>query len=355
MKCMTVVGTRPEFVQIAPLTKALRRQGHTEILVNTGQHYDSNMAEVFFEELDLPRPDVDLGAGSGSHAEQTGQIMIRIEGLMLEHTPDWVIVYGDTNSTVAGALTAAKLHIPVVHIEAGLRSFDRKMPEEINRVVTDHLSSILFAPTQAAIDNLQREGITEGVYNVGDVRTDVVLNTAERARPRQAALLESLGIDSDFALATIHRASNTDDEARLRAIVRSFDSARLPLVLPMHPRLRKMTDQYGLHFGPNVHTTEPLGFLDLIALLDACSIVVTDSGGLQKEAYMLRRPTVTVRDTTEWIETVDAGWNRLTEPDAFAEAVTAALAPPPAEHPDFYGSAGVSERMVTTLAQQNGG
>lgn len=355
MKVMTVVGTRPEFIQIAPLTQSLRRRGHTEILVNTGQHYDDNMSLVFFRELDLPQPEISLGVGSGSHAEQTGQMMIALEPLVVREKPDFIVVYGDTNSTIAGALVAAKLHIPIVHVEAGLRSFDRRMPEEINRVLTDHISTILFSPTQAAVDNLKNEGITEGVYNVGDVRVDVVTGIVPRARERQPALFASAGLQAGepFALATIHRASNTDDETRLRQIVETFSTAEIPVLLPVHPRLRKMLDTFGLSFSDNVRTVEPLGFLDLIAALDACQIVITDSGGLQKEAYMLRRPAITVRDTTEWIETVEAGWNRLCEPepDAFKRAIAAARAEPPAEHPDFYGTIGVSDRMIDVLEQ----
>ncbi|MAS32553.1 MAG: UDP-N-acetylglucosamine 2-epimerase (non-hydrolyzing) [Anaerolineaceae bacterium] len=353
MKVMTVVGTRPEFIQIAPLTRSLRRRGHQEILVNTGQHYDDNMSRVFFRELDLPEPEISLGVGGGTHAEQTGQMMIALEPVMLREKPDFVVVYGDTNSTIAGALTAAKLHMPIVHVEAGLRSFDRNMPEEINRVLTDHISNILFSPTNVAVNNLKNEGVTSGVYNVGDVRTDVVLGIVPRARERQAALLESAGLQAGeaFALATIHRASNTDSETRLRQIVDSFGAAEIPVLLPVHPRLRKMLDTFGLAFNDNVRTVEPLGFLDLIAALDACEIVITDSGGLQKEAYMLRRPTITVRDTTEWIETVEAGWNRLCEPEpaAFLAAIQAARGDTPAEHPDFYGAEGVSDRMIDVL------
>lgn len=353
MHVLTVVGTRPEFIQIAPLTRALRRHGHREILVNTGQHYDDKMSQIFFRELDLPQPDVSLGVGSGSHAEQTGQMMIALEAVIVREKPDYVIVYGDTNSTIAGAITAAKLHYPIVHVEAGLRSFDRTMPEEINRVLTDHISNVLFAPTQVAQQNLKNEGITEGVYNVGDVRMDVVYSVVPHARERQAGLLANAGLKpgEPFALATIHRASNTDDEARLRKIVQAFSSAEIPVLLPVHPRLGKMLNTFNLAFNSNVRTVEPLGFLDLIAALDACEIVITDSGGLQKEAYMLRRPTITVRDTTEWIETVEAGWNRLCEPEDFRAAVAAARGPQPADHPEFYGAFGVSDRMVSVLEQ----
>ena len=353
MRVMTVVGARPEFIQTAPVSKAIRRRGHTEILVHTGQHYDVNMSHVFFADLDLPEPEVHLGVGSGSHAEQTGHMMVRLEVVMQREAPDWVLVYGDTNSTVAAALTAAKLCIPLAHVEAGLRSFDRAMPEEINRVVTDHLSDILFAPTVVAVDNLKREGLAAGVRNVGDVRVDVLLGLVERARDRQAPLLAPLELEqgTPFALGTIHRPVNTDDRENLGDIVEALNTLDLPVVLPVHPRLRKMMKTYDLHFGANVRATDPVGYLDMVALLDACTIVITDSGGLQKEAYMLRRPTVTVRDTTEWVETVEAGWNRLcdTAPAALKAAVAAALQSEPPEHPAFYGTFGVSERICTVL------
>lgn len=350
MKIMTIVGARPEFIQTAPVTQAIRRR-HTDILVHTGQHYDDNMSAVFFTELGIPEPDLNLGVGSGSHAEQTGQMLVKLEQAMLRERPDWVVVFGDTNSTIAGALAAAKIHIPVAHIEAGLRSYDRAMPEEINRVLTDHLSELLLAPTPAAVENLAKEGITEGVRLVGDVRVDVLLGMTERARARRDALfaVTRLQTGDRFALATIHRASNTDDRARLQAIVDAFNTLELPVVLPVHPRLRKMMAEFGLSFSGNVRAIDPVGFLDMVALLDACQIVITDSGGLQKEAYMLRRPCVTVRDTTEWVETVQCGWNRLTEPETFKAAVAEALAPPPAAHPDLYGAPGVGERIVDAL------
>ena len=350
MKIMNIVGARPEFIQTAPVTKAIRKR-HTEILVHTGQHYDDNMSAVFFSDLGIPAPELNLGVGGGSHASMTGQMLIKLEQAMQEVKPDWVLVFGDTNSTVAAALAAAKIHIPVAHIEAGLRSYDRKMPEEINRVMTDHLSTLLFPPTQVAVDNLKKEGITQGVHLVGDVRVDVVMDTVPRAKARQPALFADTKLKSGepFALATIHRASNTDDKQRLTDIVNAFNTLDLPVVLPVHPRLRKMMGEFGLSFTGNVRAIEPIGFLDMVALLDACTIVITDSGGLQKEAYMMKRPGVTVRDTTEWVETVNSGWNRLTEPDAFKAAVAEALRPPPAAHPDFYGSPGVCDRIVDAL------
>jgi UDP-GlcNAc3NAcA epimerase len=350
MKIFNVVGARPEFIQTAPVTRAIRRR-HTEILVHTGQHYDVNMSAVFFSDLGIPEPDMNLGVGGGTHAEMTGQMLIKLEQAMMEVRPDWVLVFGDTNSTIAAALAAAKIHIPVAHIEAGLRSYDRKMPEEINRVMTDHLSNLLLSPTQVAVDNLKKEGIINGVKLVGDVRVDVVMDTIPRARPRLADLFAQTNLQPGerFALATIHRASNTDDPTRLGEIVEAFNTLDIPVVLPVHPRLKKMMGEFGCQFSGNVRPIDPLGFVDMVALLDACTIVITDSGGLQKEAYMLRRPCVTVRGTTEWVETVHSGWNRLTEPADFKPAVTEALKPPPAEHPDFYGAPGVCERIVDAL------
>jgi UDP-GlcNAc3NAcA epimerase len=353
MKCVTIAGTRPEFIQTSRVSHVIRER-HTEIFVNTGQHYDDAMSRVFFRELEIPKPDFDLevGVAGAGHAVQTAQVMIKLEPLLLREKPDWVIVFGDTNSTIAAALTAAKLNLRIAHIEAGLRSFDRTMPEEINRVLTDHLSSLLLSPTAAAIKNLDNEGIEEGVVNVGDVRVDVLAAFAPKARARSPELLSRLGLapGAPFALATIHRASNTDDPKRLGAIVSAFGSLKIPVVLPVHPRLGKMLDQAKLAFGPNVRPCEPLGFLDLLALLDACAVVVTDSGGLQKEAYMMSRPCVTVRDTTEWVETIEAGWNRLIEPHVLGSAVDKALEAPPA-HPELYGAPGVSQRIVAALEQ----
>ncbi len=352
MRIMTVVGARPEFIQTAPVSKAIRKR-HTEILVHTGQHYDDNMSAVFFSDLGIPAPEINLEVGSGSHAQMTGQIMMKIEEAIRREKPDWVLVFGDTNSTIGAALAAAKIHVPVAHIEAGLRSYDRQMPEEVNRVMTDHLSNLLFPPTQAAVENLKKEGITEGVRLVGDVRVDVVLDTVPRARKEQERLFAQTGLKAGeaFALATIHRASNTDDRARIADIVYAFNTLDLPVVLPVHPRLKKMMGEFGLSFSGNVRAIEPIGFVDMVALLDACRIVITDSGGLQKEAYMLRRPGVTVRDTTEWVETVSSGWNRLTEPEYFKMAVAEALKPPPADHPDFYGAPGVCDRIVDALEE----
>jgi UDP-GlcNAc3NAcA epimerase len=357
MKVMTVVGTRPEFIQTAPVCKALRRQ-YTEILVHTGQHYDADMSDQFFAELGLPTPEYYLDARSGSHAQQTAAIMTAIEPLVLDEKPDWVLVYGDTNSTIGAALVAAKLNIPIAHVEAGLRSFDRTMPEEVNRIITDHLSNMLFAPTQAAVKNLHNEGITQGIRTVGDVRVDVLTDLAASARQRSTDLRASVGLGADeaFAIATIHRPANTDDATRLGQIVESFNTLGLPVVLPAHPRLRKMLTTHDLAFSDNVRLIPPAGFLDMVAWMDAAAIVVTDSGGLQKEAYILKRPTVTVRDTTEWIETIEAGWNRLCEPvpSELRAAVADARTNIPTEHPPFYGEYGVGERISAALKEALG-
>lgn len=351
MKILTVVGARPEFIQTAPVSRAIRAR-HQEVLVHTGQHYDDNMSAVFFEDLGIPKPEYHLGVSAGSHGKQTGATLEALENVMLEEKPDWVVVFGDTNSTVAAALAAAKLRIPLAHIEAGLRSFDRRMPEEVNRVVADHLSQVFFAPTKVAVENLAREGITTGVELVGDVRVDVVHQTLERARERQAEIRAraSLGEDERFCLATLHRPSNTDDPERLAAVLDALGLIEFPVVLPVHPRLNKMMDQFGLAFPANVRKIAPAGFLDMMALLDACSLVVTDSGGLQKEAYMAARPAITLRDTTEWVETIEAGWNRLSEPDreSFSRALDQAMSASPA-HPDLYGSPGVCDRIVDCL------
>jgi UDP-N-acetylglucosamine 2-epimerase len=355
MRVMTIVGTRPEFIQTAPFSRRARERGVKEVFVHTGQHYDANMSDVFFEDLNLPMPDLWLGVGGGSHATQTGEILMGLERAMVTHAPDWVVVYGDTNSTVAAAMAAAKLHLPIAHIEAGLRSFDRAMPEEINRVVTDHVADLLLAPTQAAMENLAREGLSARAVLTGDVRVDLLSDLQPRIEARWPALAARLGLPEDgpFALATIHRASNTDDPAALRGIVEAINHLPLLVILPVHPRLRKMLVQFNLDFSHSVTAVEPLGYLDMLAALHACSLVITDSGGLQKEAYMLRRPTVTVRTTTEWIETVEVGWNRLagTVPETIWSAVREALQPPPSCHPNFYGTPGVCDRILDLLGQ----
>ena len=325
MKIVTIVGARPQFIKCAPVSRALRAE-HTEILVHTGQHYDANMSDVFFTELSIPAPDYHLGIGSGPQGEQTGRMLAAIEEVLIREQPDMVLVYGDTNSTLAGALAAAKLHIPVAHVEAGLRSFDRSMPEEVNRIVTDHVSDLLFCPTQTAVDNLAAEGITTGVHLVGDVMVDALLYNTEIAE-QSSTVLEVLGLaEGAYAVATVHRASNTDSEENLRNIIEAFGeignfgatrdihvTSGLTIVFPAHPRTMKYLKEYGLydHLPKNICLTDPLPYLDMLHLMKHAKMILTDSGGVQKEAYILKVPCVTLRENTEWVETLEDGWNVL--------------------------------------------
>ncbi len=325
MRVCSIVGARPQFIKAAIVSRALAQAGIEEILIHTGQHYDVQLDRIFFEELGLPAPHVHLGVGSGTHAVQTGQMMIRLEAalLALQPKPDWVLVYGDTNSTLAGALVAAKLKLPLAHVEAGLRSFNRFMPEEINRVVTDHLSQLLFAPTPTAVENLRREGITQGVYLTGDVMAEAVRCYAEIARRRVP--LESLTTHAPGAyyVATVHRAENTDDPSRLQGIFEGLGQLALPVILPLHPRTRARLD--GTIWVPaNVELREPVGYLAMLTLVQHARAVLTDSGGLQKEAIWLGIPCITLREETEWVETLEGGWNQLVgaDPDRIAAAAT---------------------------------
>ncbi|MBI3821362.1 MAG: UDP-N-acetylglucosamine 2-epimerase (non-hydrolyzing) [Planctomycetes bacterium] len=318
MKIVTVVGARPQFIKAAVVSRWLRQTPDCkEILVHTGQHYDENMSDVFFQELEIPTPAYHLGVGSGGHGAQTGRMLEAIEEVLRETKPDKMLIYGDTNSTLAGALAAAKLHVPVAHVEAGLRSFNRKMPEEINRVVSDHLSTWLFAPTEAAVTNLQNEGITGAkVALVGDVMYDAAIYYGTRTR---ADTLGKLGLQSKhYVLATIHRAENTDAQTRLRDVFGGLNAIadELPVVLPLHPRTRAALTRDNLleRCNPNLRLLDPLGYLDMVMLEKHASVIATDSGGVQKEAFFHRVPCVTLRDETEWVELVELGWNRLVPP-----------------------------------------
>jgi len=312
MKIASIVGARPQFVKCAPVSRELRKE-HEEILIHTGQHYDQGMSEVFFEELAIPEPDYNLGIGSGTHGRQTGAMLGAIEDVLEVEEPDMVLVYGDTNSTLAGALAAAKLHIPVAHVEAGLRSFDRRMPEEVNRVLADHCSDILFCPTETAVANLAAEGITEGVFLVGDVMCDAMEYNRAVAEER-SRILEEVGVrPGEYLVVTVHRPSNTDDRDNMAAIIGALGDAGMPVVFPVHPRTKNYLDEYGLlaAMPENLRVTEPLGYLDMIRLMAHAKKILTDSGGVQKEAYMLGVPCITLRENTEWVETVEAGWNVL--------------------------------------------
>ncbi len=348
---LTVVGARPQFVKVAAVSRCLRAR-HREVLVHTGQHYDEGMSDVFFRELALPHPDEHLGVGSGTHAEQTAKMLIGIEAVMTRVGPDLALVYGDTNSTLAGALAAAKLGVPIAHVEAGMRSFDTRMPEEINRVLTDRMSSLLFCPSESAVGNLRAEGITAGVHMVGDVMADV-LRTATSNGHRQSSIAGTLGLEPRrYVLATIHRAANTDDPNRLESLIAALGRTPDAVVLPLHPRTRKSLAARGIVAPSNVRVVDPVGYGDMIALIASARVVVTDSGGVQKEAYWLAVPCVTLRDETEWIETVETGWNQLVAADADRIAQAIAGAARPSTHPALYGDGHAAERIVEVIDER---
>jgi UDP-N-acetylglucosamine 2-epimerase len=325
----TVVGARPQFVKASPVSKILRKR-HRETLIHTGQHYDARMSQLFFDELDIPPPDFNLGVGSSSHGKQTGDMLAGIEAILTALHFDVVLVYGDTNSTLAGALAAAKLHLPVAHVEAGLRSFNRHMPEEINRVLADHVSDLLFCPTEFAVHNLAAEGITWGVHQVGDVMLDALRQRVEHGLPC-LSMLEPNGLEpGGYVLATVHRAENTDDAETLGSVLAALGSLEEPVLLPLHPRTRAAIERFGLTATSKlVRVVEPLGFSAMLAAEQNARVIVTDSGGVQKEAYWLGVPCVTIRQETEWVETLSNGWNVLagTEREAIVSAVRTARAP----------------------------
>ena len=319
MKIVTVIGARPQFIKAALMSKALKKIGVQEILINTGQHYDYNMSKRMFEDLDMEEPCYDLGIGSMKQVEQVAAMMEKIAPILAKENPDMVLVYGDTNSTLAGALAAAKMNIKLAHIEAGLRSFDNSMPEEINRIITDRVSSILFCPTQTAFKNLKKEGIAEGVYNVGDVMYELAVNMASKSAGN-TLLLNSLGIEpKQYILVTVHRSATTDSKDRMFSIVKSLCKIKDTVVFPMHPRTRKMLRQFSLYKklkeSKNIKILEPVGYLDMILLEKNAKKIITDSGGVQKEAYFFKVPCITLRDSTEWPETLGGGWNRLVGTD----------------------------------------
>jgi UDP-GlcNAc3NAcA epimerase len=319
VKILTVIGARPQFIKAAAVSRAFGRQRDLdEVIVHTGQHFDANMSKVFFDELAIPAPKHQLDIHGGGHGQMTGRMLEAIERTMVAEKPDAVLVYGDTNSTLAGALAAAKLHIPVAHVEAGLRSFNRRMPEEINRVLTDHVSALLFCPTTASVRNLVAEGITRGTHHVGDVMYDATI-FARASALQGSRILETLMLEPKaYALATVHRAENTGDEASLRKVLAHLEKVghEMPVVWPVHPRTKAVMAQLGLA-PKGLVLVDPLGYLDLQRLLADAVSVHTDSGGLQKEAYFHRVPCVTLRTETEWVETIEAGWNRLWTADAY--------------------------------------
>jgi UDP-GlcNAc3NAcA epimerase len=356
LRVLTVTGNRPQFIKASAVSPALRRQAE-EVLVHTGQHYDDELSRVFFDELQVPRPEHELGIGGGSNTDQTARMLGALEPLLDEVEPDAVLVYGDTNSTLAGALVAAQGQVPLAHVEAGMRSFDRRMPEELNRVVTDHLAALLLCSSETAVQNLEREGAAGEVRMVGDVMVDVARLLQPRARERREALAAHGVEPGHYLLATVHRAGNVDDPARLERLVELLTALPDPVVLPLHPRtdarLRAAGLDARLRAAPGVILTPPLGYLDFTALLCHARAVLTDSGGVQKEAYLAGVPCVTLRDTTEWVETVDLGWNVLVDLDA-AAARAALERPRPAEHPQLYGDGRAGERVVEALREVAG-
>jgi len=347
---VTVVGARPQFVKLAPLSRALRRHVR-EVLVHTGQHYDREMSDVFFSELALPAPDRHLGVGSGPHGAMTGRMLEALEAVLVEEAPALVVVLGDTNSTLAGALAAAKLGLPVAHVEAGLRSFDLRMPEEINRRLADHVSTLLFCPTPTAVRNLAREGIRRGVHRVGDVMADAVRAWRPRAQKRPWTI-EGIA-PGGYYLATVHRQENTDDPARLAAVLRALSSLRHPTVLPLHPRTARRLEAHGLKAGGLVRVLPPQPYLEMLRLQSGARAILTDSGGMQKEAYLLGTPCITLRETTEWVETLRGGANRLAgaDPRRIARAVAAVERKRPRWDPRrTYGDGRTAERIATIVA-----
>lgn len=322
MKIITVVGARPQFIKAAAVSATLKTE-HQEILIHTGQHYDKNMSKIFFDELSIPKPQYNLEVGSGGHGVQTGNMLMKLEEIYIQEKPDMVLVYGDTNSTLAGALCASKLLLPVAHIEAGLRSFNRKMPEEQNRILTDHISNLLFVPTESAIKNLCNEGIHDNVYNVGDVMFDAILHFRKLSKEK-SKIIGNLGLkDERFILTTIHRAENTNSISRLSDIICALNNCDIKVVLPLHPRTKKYIESYGISFNKNIIIIDPVGYLDMIELESNAFKIVTDSGGVQKEAFFMNKPCITMRDETEWIETVENGWNVLvgTNKDKIIDAI----------------------------------
>jgi UDP-N-acetylglucosamine 2-epimerase (non-hydrolysing) len=350
MKVLSIVGARPQFVKLAPLHPEISRS-HDHVVVHTGQHYDYEMSQVFFEQLDIPDPDHNLGVGSGTHAEQTGRMLSACEKVMMNERPDVVVVYGDTNSTIAGALAASKLHIPVAHVEAGLRSFNRRMPEEINRVLTDHISDLLLCPSRASVDNLRAEGIVDGVDLVGDTMVQTLLMIDDRLDNK---VLEENGLSpGEYVLATIHRQDNADSRENMGSIIGAMSESGRTIVIPLHPRTRKNLERWDMlsdiEGSENILLLPPQGFLSFISLEKHSSVIMTDSGGVQKEAFFFRVPCITLRDDIEWVETVEEGWNSLVgaDHDLIMEALE--KAGPGIDDPSSYGDYRVCARIVNVL------
>jgi UDP-N-acetylglucosamine 2-epimerase (non-hydrolysing) len=349
MKVLSIVGARPQFVKLAPVADAFAPTQHEHVIVHTGQHYDAGMSSVFFADLKIPDPDVHLGVGSGSHGTQTGAMLSALDSVLDEHRPDWVLVFGDTNSTIAGALAAVKMHLPIAHVEAGLRSFNRRMPEEHNRVLTDHAADLLLAPTEIAMGHLAREGLAGRAVLVGDVMTDVCFRVRDAVAGQPARLPEPLRADDGYLVSTIHRAENTDDPERLRDIVSALAGLPLPILLLAHPRLVARCREHNIDLDAgSIRSTNPLPYPEMVSAILHSTGVVTDSGGLQKEAFLLGRTCTTLRTETEWTETLDAGWNVLaSDLSALSGLVTRPAPETPRGAP--FGDGKAAERVLKTL------
>jgi len=347
----SIVGARPQFIKAAPVSRALTSH-FNEVMIHTGQHYDYEMSDLFFKEMDMRQPDFNLGIGGGSHGAQTGMMLIELEKVISSVKPDCVLVYGDTNSTLAGALTAAKAGIPLAHVEAGLRSYNRTMPEEVNRVLTDHVSSWLFCPTDAAVQNLEKEGITKGVHQIGDVMYDALLHNLELSRS-QSKVMERMDLEKrQYALATVHRAGNTDNRETMQTILDALGSLPTRVIIPVHPRARNRIDEWKLTVNSNVSLIEPLGPLDILQLQENANCILTDSGGMQKEAYLLGVRCITLRDETEWVETVSVGWNSLAGVDAKRIQSLYETWKPMGERPLLYGDGRAAEKISQILQNE---
>lgn len=353
MRFASIVGARPQFIKLVPVSCALRQQ-HEEIIIHTGQHYDYRMSALFFDELAIPTPDYDLEIGSGSQGAQTGRMLEAIEQVLIKERPGWVIVYGDTNSTLAGALAAAKLHIPIAHVEAGLRSFNRAIPEEVNRVVTDHLSDRLFCPTETARRHANNEGIIQGVETVGDVMYDMLRQAQSKLDAHAKRLLPALHIvPQTYVLVTVHRPANTDDPTALHNIAQALNQLDMPVIFPIHPRTCDFLKRYDIVWGKHVRFIQPVGYIDMLTLEREAYRILTDSGGVQKEAFFLGVPCVTLREETEWPETVEAGWNVLvgSRVQGIIEAVGRSMPKPPEQNP--FGNGDAAIRIARSLMYLN--
>ncbi|MBB6461528.1 non-hydrolyzing UDP-N-acetylglucosamine 2-epimerase [Flammeovirga kamogawensis] len=356
MKILTIIGARPQFIKAATVSRVIKKiENCTEILVHTGQHYDENMSDIFFDELGIPRPDYNLGVGGGSHGAQTGEMLAKIEKVLFKEKPDYLLVYGDTNSTLAGALAASKMHIPVVHVEAGLRSFNMKMPEEQNRILTDHISTLLFTPTDTGYSNLLKEGINDSsIYNIGDVMYDAAMYYGKKAQ-NNTNILEKLNVKyKDFILATIHRAENTDNIERLTMIFDELSNVAKTkkVILPLHPRTKKSLENINFNFSESkISFIDPVGYIEMVMLEMSSKLILTDSGGVQKEAFFHKVPCITLRDETEWVELVEAGFNFLAKDLKSLETLIGEVLSKSFDYDkySFYGKANAANKVIDFL------